>query len=134
MAATIGAPANRAGPDVSSLMTPKRQTPTEKQAEAKRRRGIRRTAMNAINSQVVPVQKKVSIKSKIALAAVAALGRGGLTASAQAHDRFDDRVRYEERDGRVWVAEPAYRTVCEKVWVEPVYKMVCEQVWVEPVV
>src|SRR5439155_11016400 len=91
--------------------------------------------MNANNSQVnVAVKKSPSVMSKIALAAAAALGLGALTASAEAHDRFDDRTRYEERDRGVWVSEPVYRSVCDKVWVEPIYKTVCEQVWVEPVV
>ena len=89
--------------------------------------------MNGNNSQVVSKKSGLTM-SKIALAAAAALGLGALTNSARANDRIEDRPRYEHRDGRVWISQPVYQTVCEKVWVAPVYQTVCEQVWVEPVV
>src|SRR5688500_363812 len=47
----------------------------------------------------------------------------------RAEFRYDDR--HETR--RVWVAQPEYRTVCEKVWVEPVYRIETNRVWCPPV-
>lgn len=93
---------------------------------------------------------------------IAALGIGGLSATAARADWRDDRYHddrwHHDHDHdhswwdvhigdifappapppvttatqRVWV-EPVYRTVTDRVWVDPVYRTDTTRVWVEPI-